>query len=1219
MNRIKIFTCLTLICQFLLQPSSAQAASPVVQSEAVLTPSIAGVGNIWTGKVPTKIAFPTDTYCGAADFQIEGLLPYSVLADRALGVKVEFEIWSSAGKKVAYDNVYSSSWNPTGPKTAVSISLPSDCAGSFTLLVRTIYETSTNGLLSRYLSDEKKLPIEFTGGRKGTSNVSTIQTTVAYTSSITSVGSLWSAQIPTAITLPNGSFSSYLEFQVQAIKPFSYLANRSTGTSIEFEIWDSSGKKIANDSLSSYDWNPIASNSLAQIYLGSEVGPGTYSFIVRTIDRTSSDGLLSSYLKTETTQTLVISGTPRVKATTPQLLSTNAYTSNIAGVGNIWTGSLPKQVQLPESSYSKLEFTIKGLLPISVLADRALGVEVDFEIWSELGTKVASTTVYSDDWNTKSPDTLVSLTLFSDRFNAPTTLRVITTYATRTNGLLTSYLEDVDNFQISVLGKSSVSSDLAKVDKDAAFVSNVRQVGNIWKGAIPTQLTLPKSSYSTDIQFQIEGLIPYKVLADRSLGVSVEFEIWSDEGEKIADDNVYPSEWNPVGPNTLVSMRIPSEGVAGIHTLLIRTIYETNTNGVQSGYWESKSSQKIEIAGGTPKSADGHKAVESRSVTGSITGVGSIWTGNIPSKIALSSGRNSSPVTFQIQSILPYSVLADRSTGTNVEFEIWSKAGEKVTSEDISAYDWSPVGTKTLGKLYIWSSMVAGNYTMIVRTIYKTRSNGLLSNYLKDEKTFPFEVVNSGKIVETTTFWDMNLSQKSIPNIVSRFSSNNKNTPIVVVSSTPTVCAIQGSDLNLLKKGSCILTANQKGSGSLYDATPYEVEFDVLSSPPSRIDNVESSLNSKGATYSWSAPTSDEKITKYEIGFSASRSANLTSNLSASYFDYTTMDSTVQTSYSVTSEQIYNFLRSIPSASSIAGMHFRVSVRAVSDAGTSVYWGWNYLEASELKASFWSKHPSSFDLKETTTNGKYYFSASPNQASSNRLVGNADKYSWRFSVAPAGSDFAKYAYDPKGVEVASTSVNSILEDDLYLSLEKFQTSFPTGGAVLIMVYGTANGVETLDTRGTGIYFSTQDLLNYIDDTKKSIAAAKAAAELKAKQEAEAAAAKAAAELKAKQEAEAAAKAAAELKAKQEAEAAAKAAAELKAKQEAEAAAAKAAAELKAKQEAEAAAKAAAELKAKQEAAAKATASKKTTVTCVKGNLTKKFSGTKCPTGYKIKR
>jgi beta-glucanase (GH16 family) len=107
--------------------------------------------------------------------------------------------------------------------------------------------------------------------------------------------------------------------------------------------------------------------------------------------------------------------------------------------------------------------------------------------------------------------------------------------------------------------------------------------------------------------------------------------------------------------------------------------------------------------------------------------------------------------------------------------------------------------------------------------------------------------------------------------------------------------------------------------------------------------------------------------------------------------------------------------------------------------------------------------------------------------------------------------------------------------------------------------------------------SSKDQLDALESALQIAIQAKAAAELKAKQEAEA---KAAAELKAKQEAEA--KLAAELKAKQEAEA--KAAAELKAKQEAEA---KAAAELKAKQEAEA--KAAAELKAKQEAEAKAAA------------------------------
>ena len=79
--------------------------------------------------------------------------------------------------------------------------------------------------------------------------------------------------------------------------------------------------------------------------------------------------------------------------------------------------------------------------------------------------------------------------------------------------------------------------------------------------------------------------------------------------------------------------------------------------------------------------------------------------------------------------------------------------------------------------------------------------------------------------------------------------------------------------------------------------------------------------------------------------------------------------------------------------------------------------------------------------------------------------------------------------------------------------------------------------------------------------------------------------------------------------------AARVAAELKTKQDAEA---QAAAELKAKQDAEA--QATAELKAKQEADAKAAALKKTTITCVKGKLTKKVTSVKpkCPSGYRKK-
>jgi hypothetical protein len=76
------------------------------------------------------------------------------------------------------------------------------------------------------------------------------------------------------------------------------------------------------------------------------------------------------------------------------------------------------------------------------------------------------------------------------------------------------------------------------------------------------------------------------------------------------------------------------------------------------------------------------------------------------------------------------------------------------------------------------------------------------------------------------------------------------------------------------------------------------------------------------------------------------------------------------------------------------------------------------------------------------------------------------------------------------------------------------------------------------------------------------------------------------------------------------------AADLKAKQEAEAKAK--AAELKAVQESEA--KAAIDLKAKQEADAKAAALKKTTITCLKGKLVKKVTAVKpvCPKGYKKK-
>ena len=215
------------------------------------------------------------------------------------------------------------------------------------------------------------------------------------------------------------------------------------------------------------------------------------------------------------------------------------------------------------------------------------------------------------------------------------------------------------------------------------------------------------------------------------------------------------------------------------------------------------------------------------------------------------------------------------------------------------------------------------------------------------------------------------------------------------------------------------------------------------------------------------------------------------------------------------------------------------------------------------------------------------------------------------------------------------------------TFELFIDVSATSGASRVLTGKTFNLlVEKNDGKDISLRLIPPSLMN-TDEAKKLIstaevnrqdaelkvkeeAAAKVAAELKIKQEAEA---KAAAELKAKQDAEAkvAADQAAELKIKQDFEA--KVAADLKAKLEAEAKAVadKAAAELISKQEAEtklAADKIAADLKAKQDAEAKATAdrsaaaaaSKKTTITCVKGKLIKKVTAVKpvCPKGYKKK-
>jgi len=161
MSRIKLSVILVAIFS-MIQVPTASADQIKVETTSKVTSNIPYAGDIWTGNIPSKVSYPSDSYSEKLEFPITGILPIDVLADRANGVEVDFAIWSESGVKLGSQTVYSFSWNPVGPNTMVSmyLSKADNLFGTHTMLITTRYTTSTTGLLSRYLKDEKKHTIE---------------------------------------------------------------------------------------------------------------------------------------------------------------------------------------------------------------------------------------------------------------------------------------------------------------------------------------------------------------------------------------------------------------------------------------------------------------------------------------------------------------------------------------------------------------------------------------------------------------------------------------------------------------------------------------------------------------------------------------------------------------------------------------------------------------------------------------------------------------------------------------------------------------------------------------------------------------------------------------------------------------------------------------------------------------------------------------------------
>jgi hypothetical protein len=123
-----------------------------------------------------------------------------------------------------------------------------------------------------------------------------IRQSTAYTANILGTD-LWRAEIPTSILLTD-KYSGYLTFPITAIAPYSLLADKAYGVDVEFELWTVTGKKLGSDTVYSFDWNPVASQTQVEIYLRAEDMKGAAVLRVRTEQTRSTTGLLSRYVET---------------------------------------------------------------------------------------------------------------------------------------------------------------------------------------------------------------------------------------------------------------------------------------------------------------------------------------------------------------------------------------------------------------------------------------------------------------------------------------------------------------------------------------------------------------------------------------------------------------------------------------------------------------------------------------------------------------------------------------------------------------------------------------------------------------------------------------------------------------------------------------------------------------------------------------------------------
>ena len=112
----------------------------------------------------------------------------------------------------------------------------------------------------------------------------------------------------------------------------------------------------------------------------------------------------------------------------------------------LWTGGVPSRVRfIRTDAYNdcaEVKFQVQSLLPYDTIVNASTSVEIDFELWSLQGEKVAYDSVGKYEWNPLNGPTMVVWNECGEWLIAGNYNLIIRTEQTRsTTGLLSSYLK----------------------------------------------------------------------------------------------------------------------------------------------------------------------------------------------------------------------------------------------------------------------------------------------------------------------------------------------------------------------------------------------------------------------------------------------------------------------------------------------------------------------------------------------------------------------------------------------------------------------------------------------------------------------------------------------------------------------------------------------------------------------------------------------------------